>query len=471
MMNDIRIISAATTNYMREMKELPESLKESGLKHTIIRYYNAKIPFKNMQDYRVDGKLWIANVNQKLYFLLHCLDAYPEKVMFWTDWDSEIINYEWLIQQSHEWINQGIDIAVSEQSRACRKQVRTNLIAGTIFAQNNDRARWFLNKWIDGMENIMPECVDESMLNYMMQKNNLAELSEHVTIGIMPRDFCQIFDNRTSEITQPAFVHNMASRTHNKMNQFVKVEQDRDYRHREEAMLVENNVINPDFKIENDSLTIVGSAASAKGLFWRVPKDSYKVALNIAVMIPDLEFDAWLCVDHLIPLKPWFPDACKRFKGQKIFRWQAPSEMAKKIEELKAEGKEIHYSIKINAGVFPVSDEILQMFCLQSLRNKSIECVKGEFRNGGTVAGFALQLAWYLGVKKIFLIGVEMKGNAYAVDGDSNPHHFENEVWEERVFLQNLINTMKADGVEICTLSPTTLDIEYPEGIVEKRYE
>ncbi|MEA3297693.1 MAG: hypothetical protein U9R56_07500, partial [candidate division Zixibacteria bacterium] len=468
--NNIRIITSVTTNYMREMDMLPESLKRAGLKHTIFRYYDSKTPFKGQQDYKTDSKLWIANVNHKPYFLLNALDMFREKFIIWTDWDSEIVDKDWLVRQCGKYIKRDVDVVLSQQSRKMKTGVICDdYIGGTIILKNTSRARWFLGEWITAMENVLPDNVDQTSLNRIMDERHQERMSRFVSVAVTPKDFVQLSDNRTSEIVQPAILHQLASRRHNALNGmygFNSAEHRRDAKVRNKEIHAKDNIIYSDFEITSDSITIVGAAKSADGHFHRVPDDSFKVACNISILQEALKFDCWLSLDDAMPSKGWFNGVLGKFKGAKIFRRQTISPMDELIAKYRAQGHEVHISLGNTYPKYPVdADNVYWMYTYQGFIDKTIPPIKGVFRHGGTVASFALQLGWYYGIKKFYLIGVEMKGNQYHVDNHKNPHHGDNEIWNESIYLQTVIDTMKADGCEIYTLSPTALNLQYPPEV------
>jgi hypothetical protein len=305
-----------------------------------------------------------------------------------------------------------------------------------------------------------------------MTGNNLERIKNRITIVDMPDDFVQLSDNRSSYTHNPAFLHDLASRRHNAKNPLfghTYTERKRDEAVKISEVNNSDSIIKSDFQIPADSITIVGAAKSAKGLFYRIPSDSYRIGCNVAIMSNEVDYDCWMTLDDAMPSKAWFEEAIKKHKGTKIFRKQLQSPMEKAIEQYRNNGYEVHVSIGNKYTRYPTNlPNTYWMYTLESFPNKTIPPVKGEFRHGGTVVAFALQLGWYYGIKKFYLIGVEMRGNKYHVPIAKNPHHADNEIWDESVYLQTVINTMKADGCKIYTLSPTTLDIKYPDWIKRK---
>ncbi len=81
----------------------------------------------------------------------------------------------------------------------------------------------------------------------------------------------------------------------------------------------------------------------------------------------------------------------------------------------------------------------------------------GVILNGATIAGMALQIAFYLGAKTIELCGVDMDGDCY-YDGTEATGHPN---WDDfRTRMNNFIKVVQHQGVEIYSRTETTLDIE-----------
>lgn len=87
--------------------------------------------------------------------------------------------------------------------------------------------------------------------------------------------------------------------------------------------------------------------------------------------------------------------------------------------------------------------------------------LQGVILNGATIAGMALQIAFYLGAKKIELCGVDLEGDTY-YDGSSTGG---NHSWDEfRTRMNNFIKVIQHQGVEVYSRTETTLDIEVRNG-------
>lgn len=220
-----------------------------------------------------------------------------------------------------------------------------------------------------------------------------------------------------------------------------------------------NSLFLSDFKIPNPSVTVVGTAISARDQWSRIPHNSYKIACNSAITIPFIDWDMWICLDDTIPDKPYFAEYLEKFKGVKVYRRQGKEPMeivADTLRNLKLDIE--HFMPGRPKNKYPTEGDNLylaKVYWENPERQDYI--VKGELTKGGTVAGFALQIAWYYGITQAFIHGVHMKGSLYSTEG-KNPHHAEDELWHERLALQRQIDHMQQNGMNITALTETVLE-------------
>lgn len=86
--------------------------------------------------------------------------------------------------------------------------------------------------------------------------------------------------------------------------------------------------------------------------------------------------------------------------------------------------------------------------------------IRGVLRAGCTIAGAALQLAFWCNVQHIALCGIDMNGQYY-FDGSRN-RHIELEIngnWKQRRKLDALIAEIISMGRDVVSISPTALEI------------
>ena len=90
--------------------------------------------------------------------------------------------------------------------------------------------------------------------------------------------------------------------------------------------------------------------------------------------------------------------------------------------------------------------------------NPLYNCLRG----GANSCGRALQLAYHKKAKRCILIGVDMEGKGY-FDGTSNEHKRSmnpDGLWTQKYMLQRLVDGLRADGLEIVSMTKTRLDVE-----------
>ncbi len=151
--------------------------------------------------------------------------------------------------------------------------------------------------------------------------------------------------------------------------------------------------------------------------------------------------------------------------GHKGGLWMVADDSAKKCDWFK-HGMELRFSEDLGYAV----NSCFDYMCLRDIKSEyTIEVppnlppdpieklLDGIIINGATIAGMALQIAYYLGATTIELCGIPMTGDKYydgkRVKGHHNLHDF-------RLRLNQMIKIMQSKGVEIYSRNETTLDVE-----------
>ena len=91
--------------------------------------------------------------------------------------------------------------------------------------------------------------------------------------------------------------------------------------------------------------------------------------------------------------------------------------------------------------------------------------LEGMLRAGGSISAQAIQLAYWLGAKRIILVGVDMAGKTYFDDTEnSNPNLKADGTSKHLRMTQGLCDWLLAEGIEIISLSETALKVTYDTG-------
>lgn len=87
---------------------------------------------------------------------------------------------------------------------------------------------------------------------------------------------------------------------------------------------------------------------------------------------------------------------------------------------------------------------------------------EGVLRGGASICGKALQLAYWLGAKRIVLIGVDMMKRAYHDDPEGKgclAQMAADDTWYQLPRFNLHVQAIKARGVEVVSLSETAIDV------------
>jgi hypothetical protein len=173
------IISCYTENtpYEKEVQNLIKSVNLLGLKSHIQ-------PVSSLGS-------WEKNCQHKARYILETMEQFDQNIV-WVDADAVIKKEPVLFDQLQA------DVAYYYMEH--RKEV----LSGTLFLRNNEKARQLLQSWI--------KINDTNTL--WDQKNLQQALDSHLTLEkeILPETYCKIFDNKHQKLKDPVIVHYQASR-------------------------------------------------------------------------------------------------------------------------------------------------------------------------------------------------------------------------------------------------------------------
>ena len=199
--------------------------------------------------------------------------------------------------------------------------------------------------------------------------------------------------------------------------------------------------------------------------YHEIPEDAFVIVVNYAIRvpafcrendIPELKPAIWLCADRNLATAPechWF------------------------IEELSAiieAGYPIEVSnIKAGGPVVPVFDSgFLGGIFLsvrvtfdhgRSIKRRQPAPIPGRLRGGLTISCQAVQLAYWLGAKKIIICGIDMYGARYFDERSTNVEKRANRIWSQTTWFNRFIYWLKEREIEVVSLSRTALDVPQPE--------
>ncbi len=133
---------------------------------------------------------------------------------------------------------------------------------------------------------------------------------------------------------------------------------------------------------------IVGPHPSVTNAIQFIDPDAFIIALNRAVLIPEIDPDVFICADPVCPTEEWFKDALQR-KVSRLFSREVVIEL-------------------------PSNVQVDMMFFQQTnLKTNDVEPKKGELRYNGTVFAQALQACYWTGVREVEVAGVMLEGSEY----------------------------------------------------------
>ena len=204
------------------------------------------------------------------------------------------------------------------------------------------------------------------------------------------------------------------------------------------------------WKFPSDEVYILGTGPNGKPHYDRIPLDAWVIGVNQAIEIylqNGVSMSIWLCADGTLPEQEWFT---KVVNG--IIQNVAP------------------LSDNHNATPCFDSGKLLTMYPDvpyhfkhgQPLRHSpKFAPEEGVLRAGASISGQAIQLAYWLGAKRIILVGVDMAGSTYFDGTDNiNPRLLPDGTSKHLRMLNGLCAWLNARDVKVVSMSPTALTVK-----------
>jgi hypothetical protein len=196
--------------------------------------------------------------------------------------------------------------------------------------------------------------------------------------------------------------------------------------------LLESNVRMP------RKVCIVAPGPNARGCYRRIPADAYVICVNKAALIQEVRPNMWI-INHSDV--DWYRQADTTCTAET----RAYSEAA----------------AQAIPGLHPRAGYYQFRPILPKFQPHEMTPLAGDIRDGATVVGHAIQLAFLLGSKEIILCGADMSGTGYW-DGTVNPlqadHH--GEVWNAVSRLDPMVRWLESEaGVTVSTMSETRISV------------
>jgi len=199
------------------------------------------------------------------------------------------------------------------------------------------------------------------------------------------------------------------------------------------------DVFTSDFRLP-PKVCIVAPGPNGREYYQKIPNDFYIIAVNKAVLIPEVQADVWMLNHMTENVQRWYGEADAKFNGIRVFRYSASVTMPPS---------------RVKEGYFFQTATMPS----EQLNSSMPESIDGVIRAEGSITGCAIQLAYNFGVSEILLCGVDMSGDRYW-DGTINIQASHGNTWPVSANVNSLIKWLAAEkGIKIFTLSPTKLEV------------
>ena len=198
------------------------------------------------------------------------------------------------------------------------------------------------------------------------------------------------------------------------------------------------NILNSSVRLPS-TVYIVAGGPNGKKYYHSIPDDGYIIAVNQSVLIPEITPDMWVLNSMNKTTRPWIRKAHQSFKGTRVFKQNCVEKTPKYIQK---------------------SDHFIYVPNQKNEPSNSTRILPGILRGGGTVSGYAIQIAAHLGARNIILCGVDFSGQTYW-DGKTGNHRKHGDVWSYKAAADKIVQDLhKEYDLNITSLSPTKLNIK-----------
>lgn len=210
-------------------------------------------------------------------------------------------------------------------------------------------------------------------------------------------------------------------------------------------------------KIPDDKVIYVVSPGwFGRDHYHKIPDDAFVIAVNYAITIPDLKPAIWLCADRNLATAPechWFIEHL-----EEIIEAGYPIG----VKDIKAGGPVVPvFDSGFLGGIFRRVRAVFRHG--KSMVKKQPQPISGRLRAGVTISCQAVQLAYWLGAKKIMICGIDMYSDGYWDGRSTNVTTRHDRIWSQASHFNRLINWLKLKDVHVESLSRTALDVPQPD--------
>jgi len=216
---------------------------------------------------------------------------------------------------------------------------------------------------------------------------------------------------------------------------------------------------------DDKTIYMVSPGGFGRDKYEEIPEDAFVIIVNYAIKIPaycrangirELKPAIWLCADRNLATAPechWFIEEL-----QAIMDAGYPIN----VEDIKAGGPVVPvFDSGFLGGIFGSVRVIFDHG--NTIRRKQPQPIANRLRGGLTISCQAVQLAYWLGAKRIIICGLDMYGDDYFDDHKTNVSSRRDRIWPQTSHFNRFINWLKLQDVEVVSLSRTALGVPQPE--------
>lgn len=216
--------------------------------------------------------------------------------------------------------------------------------------------------------------------------------------------------------------------------------------------MMADDILKSDFK-PGECAFVLAPGPNGRDHWHKIPCDAFVIAVNQAIEIKAVKKTIWLASDGTLPEKGWFHKA-----AQELIASDYPLEDLNNPTLVFDSGKLLESYPKVR-WAFEHGG---------TLSKPPWGCFDGVLRGGATVSAQAIQLAYHLGCRQIYLCGVDLTGRDYfnggRIDNRQIPEGAVDENWLAGKWIEILIRWLEDNECAVYSLSETALNIKVIEN-------
>ena len=237
------------------------------------------------------------------------------------------------------------------------------------------------------------------------------------------------------------------------------------------------DILKHNWKFPSETVYIIGTGPNGREHYGRIPFDAWTIGVNKAIQLqsndavvhspdirermeaakaanpdkPCIPISIWLCADTTLPTQEWFQQEAKVTIACE-FPLDNNLNPTPVFSTSPTDGKALTHLYPDAPYYFPHGRTLRE--------SPPFAPEEGVLRSGGSISAQAIQLAYWLGAKRIVLVGVDMTGDKYFDETENPAPCLRPDGTSKHLrMVQGLCDWLIAQGIEVLSIGKTALQV------------